>query len=57
VQINHFIQYNIIQTSIHRAFNRLYDPRVYRRKKHKLLDIIILSIIGVLSGAKSYDSI
>jgi predicted transposase YbfD/YdcC len=47
----------MVQTSIHQAFNRLYDPRVERRKKHKLLDIIILSILGVLSGAESYDSI
>jgi len=47
----------IIQTSLHQAFIRLYDPRIERCKKHKLLDIIILSILGVLSGAESYDSI
>jgi len=47
----------MIQTSLHQAFFRLYDPRMDRCKKHKLLDIIILSILGVLSGAESYDSI
>jgi predicted transposase YbfD/YdcC len=33
------------------------DPRINRQKKHNLLDIIILSILAVLSGAESYDSI
>jgi predicted transposase YbfD/YdcC len=45
------------QTSLHQSFIHLHDPRVERRKKHKLLDVIILSILGVLSGAESYDSI
>jgi len=44
-------------TSIHQSFKCLPDPRVNRRKKHNLLDIIILSILAVLSGAESYDSI
>jgi len=47
----------MIQTSLHQAFIRLHDPRIERCKKHKLLDIIILSILSVLSGAESYDSI
>ena len=47
----------MIQTSFHQAFVKLHDPRIERRKKHKLLDIIILSILAVLSGAESYDSI
>jgi predicted transposase YbfD/YdcC len=47
----------MIQTSFHRAFSRLRDPRMERCKKHNLPDIIILSILAVLSGAESYDSI
>ena len=47
----------MIQTSLHQAFHKLYDPRIERCKKHSLLDVIILSILGVLSGAESYDSI
>jgi len=47
----------MIQTSLHRAFSRLRDPRIERTKKHNLLDIIILSVLAVLSGAESYDSI
>jgi predicted transposase YbfD/YdcC len=44
-------------TSIHQAFRFLPDPRVNRQKKHNLLDIIVMSILAVLSGAESYDSI
>ena len=47
----------MITTTIHQSFRGLSDPRVERRKKHSLLDIIILSILSVLSGAESYDSI
>ena len=47
----------MIQTTLHQAFRILPDPRVNRCKKHNLLDIIILSILAVLSGAESYDSI
>ena len=44
-------------TTLHQSFRTLPDPRVERGKKHNLLDIIILSILTVLSGAESYDSI
>ena len=44
-------------TNLHQAFKSLKDPRIHRNKKHKLVDIIILSILAVLSGAESYDSI
>ena len=47
----------MVHTSFHQAFSRLRDPRIARCKKHSLLDIIVLSILGVLSGAESYDSI
>jgi len=44
-------------TSLHQTFRHLRDPRIDRQKKHLLLDIIILSILAVLCGAESYDSI
>lgn len=47
----------MIKTSLHQSFMFLPDPRINRKKKHNLLDIIILSILAVLSGAESYDSI
>ncbi|KAA6341180.1 hypothetical protein EZS27_011019, partial [termite gut metagenome] len=33
-------------TSLHQAFRELQDPRKERKKKHKLLDIIILSVLS-----------
>ena len=47
----------MVHTSLHQALVRLRDPRMERCKKHKLPDIIIMSILAVLSGAESYDSI
>ena len=44
-------------TNLHQAFKSLKDPRIHRNRKHKLLDIIILSIIAVLCNAESYDAI
>jgi predicted transposase YbfD/YdcC len=47
----------MVQTTLHQSFRYLRDPRVERCKRHNLLDIIILSILAVLSGAESYHSI
>ena len=44
-------------TNLHHSFSTLRDPRKERRRLHSLPDIIVLSILGVLSGAESYDSI
>lgn len=33
------------------------DPRINRRKLHELSDIILLTLLGVLCGAESYESI
>jgi predicted transposase YbfD/YdcC len=44
-------------TSLHQTFKQLPDPRLQRKQLHSLLDIVILSILAVLSGAESYDSI
>jgi predicted transposase YbfD/YdcC len=35
----------------------LPDPRIRRNRKHSLIDIVILSILAVLSGASSWDAI
>lgn len=47
----------MIRTSIYDHFSQIPDPRLNRNKKHKLTDIIVLSILAVLCGAESYDSI
>ena len=46
-----------MKTSLHQFFSQLPDPRIHRNKKHLLIDIIILTIIAVLCGAESWDSI
>ncbi len=46
-----------MKTSLHDYFSQLPDPRIQRNKKHLLIDIIVLSIIAVLCGAESWDSI
>lgn len=39
------------------SFSGLSDPRVERTKKHLLLDIIAISICGLLSGAENWEEI
>ena len=46
-----------MNTSLHHYFGQLPDPRIHRNKKHLLIDIIVLSIIAVICGAESWDSI
>jgi predicted transposase YbfD/YdcC len=39
------------------AFSSLEDPRIERNKRHKLIDIIVLSICAVVSGSDGWESI
>ena len=43
--------------SLQEAFSSMEDPRIERHKKHQLLDIIILTICGVISGAEGWEAI
>ena len=43
--------------SLQDAFSSIEDPRVERRKRHMLIDIIILSICAVISGAEGWEAI
>lgn len=43
--------------SLQEAFSTLEDPRVERHKKHKLIDIIILTFCAVISGAEGWEAI
>lgn len=38
-------------------FQELVDPRVERNKKHALLDIIVLTVSAVISGAETWEDI
>jgi hypothetical protein len=46
-----------VALSLQEAFSVLEDPRVERYKRHKLLDIIILTIYAVISGAEGWEAI
>ncbi|TRW98099.1 ISAs1 family transposase [Candidatus Methylobacter oryzae] len=43
--------------SLQEAFSSLEDPRLERHKRHKLLDIIVLTICAVISGAEGWEAI
>lgn len=47
------IQPNTIET----YFNSLPDPRINRQKRHKLLDIITITLCAILSGAETWTDI
>ena len=38
-------------------FDKIKDPRIERKKLHKLIDIIIIAICAVVSGANGFDAI
>jgi predicted transposase YbfD/YdcC len=45
------------QLTIKHHFRGLKDPRINRRKKHQLLDIIIIALCGVICGAEDWQQI
>jgi len=46
-----------VALSLQEAFSSLEDPRIERHKKHNLLDILILTICAVISGAEGWEAI
>lgn len=46
-----------MSSSLEEFFSSIEDPRVDRHKKHKLLDIIILTLCAVISGAEGWEAI
>ncbi|MBE0639559.1 MAG: ISAs1 family transposase [Bacteroidales bacterium] len=46
-----------METSLHEHFGNISDPRINRHKRHLLIDVIILTILAVICGAESWDSI
>jgi predicted transposase YbfD/YdcC len=43
--------------SIHKHFARLPDPRINRRKRHRLTDLITIALCAVLCGANNFPQI
>jgi predicted transposase YbfD/YdcC len=44
-------------SSLIEHFENISDPRIDRSKRHKLIDIIVIVIVGVICGAESWRSI
>jgi hypothetical protein len=54
----YFIFWNhLMSTSLLEVFSSIEDPRVDRHKRHKLTDIIVLTICAVISGAEGWEAI
>jgi predicted transposase YbfD/YdcC len=41
--------------NIQESFSALTDPRVNRRKRHKLMDILIIAICAVICEAETWE--
>ena len=46
-----------MSTTFLKHFNSITDPRIERCKKHELIDILLLAISAVLSGAQGWEDI
>jgi predicted transposase YbfD/YdcC len=46
-----------VSAGIHEHFSELEDPRIERNKLHDLMDIVILVICAVISGADGWEAI
>ena len=45
------------QTPFFLHFSRLEDPRMDRRKRHSLIDIIAITVCAVIAGADSWTDV
>ena len=43
--------------AIKKYFGKLRDPRRQRRKRHLLLDIVVITICGVIAGCNDWQQI
>lgn len=46
-----------LKASIHKHFGEIEDPRMERRRAHHLIDIIVIALFAVISGADSWVGI
>ncbi len=45
------------KTAISEFFSDIEDPRVERKKRHKLIDIVTITICAVISGVEHWTEI
>lgn len=55
--MNKDIRRSALAQPIIACFSSLEDPRVIGRSKHKLIDIIVISICAIICGAKCWNQI
>lgn len=46
-----------MESTIHKSFKELTDPRINRTKKHPLINILVITLCGVLCGAEDWVAI
>jgi hypothetical protein len=46
-----------VTASIHKRCSQLEDPRIERNKLHEWMDIVILVVCAVISGADGWEAI
>ncbi len=46
-----------LKNTLIEKFSNITDPRILRCKRHKLIDIIVIGIVGILCGAKGWEEI
>ena len=45
----------VLKASINRHFGEIEDPRAERTRAHYLVDIIVITLFAVISGADSWE--
>jgi hypothetical protein len=46
-----------LTAGIEEHFSELKDPRIDRSKLHKLIDILVIAICGVICGADTWEDV
>jgi len=43
--------------SMIKHFLTVHDPRINRTKEHKLIDVLVIAVVGVICGAETWDAV
>jgi predicted transposase YbfD/YdcC len=53
----HNMETNVVAAGIEAHFSELEDPRIDRKKLHKLLDIMVIAICAAICGADTWEDV
>lgn len=56
-EVNNYRTGRIKMAGIVRFFESMEDPRVERTRKHKLIDVLVITIAAVISGCEDWNEI